>query len=338
MIGTVPHKGFSSAWAGAVARLLRRVSLGLLTVVLVVIANFLLLKLAPGDLAMAMAGDAGAASPEYMAMLRQQYGLDQPLWVQFWHYVANMAHFDFGYSFRNSLPVLDLILDRLPATLVLVGTSISIALVIGVTLGTWAAYRQGRWVDTAISIVSTVGFAIPLFWVGLLLIILFAVQWRWLPSGGYATTGLESGVWLAIVDRARHLVLPGVTLSLFYIAIYARIVRTSVAEVLHAEYIRTARAKGLRPRRVLWRHVLRNSLLPLVTITGLELGTLLGGVVTTETVFSWPGMGRLVYDAVLYRDMNLLMGILFWSALLIVTTNLLLDLLYGLIDPRVRTR
>lgn len=305
---------------------------------LVVVVSFGLLKLAPGDLAIAMAGDAGAASPEYMDMLRRQYGLDQPVWVQFWRYVSNAAQMDFGYSFRNSMPVLQLILDRIPATLLLVASSVLLALAVGVPLGVWAAYRQGRWVDTLISSLSTLGFAVPLFWVGLLLIILFSVDLRWLPSGGYATTGLQGGFWATVLDRLRYLVLPSFTLSLFYIAIYARIIRTSVTEVLHTEYVRTARAKGLRPGRILWRHVLRNSLLPLLTITGLELGTLLGGVVTIETVFSWPGMGRLAYDAVTYRDMNLLMGILFWSAVLIVAVNLALDFLYAWIDPRVEVR
>ncbi len=316
----------------------RRIALSIPTLVLVVVVSFGLLKLAPGDLAIAMAGDAGAASPEYMDMLRRQYGLDQPVWVQFWRYVSHAARMDFGYSFRNSMPVLDLILDRIPATLLLVGSSVLLALVIGVSLGVWAAYRQGSWVDMLISSLSTLGFAVPLFWVGLLLIILFSVDLRWLPSGGYATTGLQEGFWATALDRLRYLVLPSFTLSLFYIAIYARIIRTSVTEVLHTEYVRTARAKGLRPGRILWRHVLRNSLLPLVTITGLELGTLLGGVVTIETVFSWPGMGRLAYDAVTYRDMNLLMGILFWSAVLIVAVNLALDFLYAWIDPRVEVR
>ncbi|KAF1044495.1 MAG: Glutathione transport system permease protein GsiC [Xylophilus sp.] len=308
------------------------------TLALVVGISFLLLKLAPGDLAMAMAGDAGAASPEYMEMLRRQYGLDQPMWMQFWHYIANVARLDFGYSFRNSMPVLELIAERVPATLLLVATSIVIALVVGVSLGVWAAYRQGRWIDTGISTLSTIGFALPLFWVGLLLIILFAVDLRWLPTGGIATTGFDGGFWAALLDRLRHLVLPAFTLSLFYIAIYARIVRAAASEVLRSEYVRTARAKGLRPARILWRHVLRNCLLPVVSITGLELGTLLGGVVTIETVFSWPGMGRLAFDAVTYRDMNLLMGILVWSAVLVSAVNLILDALYTLVDPRVELR
>lgn len=328
----------ASVVARAVGRLAGRLLTKAPTLLLVIGVSFLLLKLAPGDLATAMAGDAGAASPEYMAMLRRQYGLDQSVWLQFWHYIANLARLDFGYSFRNSMPVLDLIADRVPATLLLVATSILVALAAGVSLGVWAAYRQGRWIDTAISTLSTVGFALPLFWVGLLLIILLAVELRWLPSGGLATTGFDGGLWAGLLDRLRHLALPAFTLSLFYIAIYARIVRTTAAEVLHSEYLRTARAKGLRPARILWRHVLRNCLLPVATLTGLELGTLLGGVVTIETVFSWPGMGRLAFDAVTYRDMNLLMGILVWSAVLISATNLVLDSLYTLIDPRVVAR
>ncbi|WP_454917686.1 ABC transporter permease [Xanthobacter sediminis] len=316
----------------------RRALLALPTLVLVIVASFTLLKLAPGDLAEAIAGDVGAATPEFMDTLRRQFGLDEPLPVQFGHYLFRLAHLDFGYSFKNGMPVFDLILDRLPATALLTLASMVVALAFGIVIGLAAAYKRGRWPDTVLSVTSTIGFATPLFWVGLMLIFLFSVELRWLPSGGMATTGLEGDLFDRIADTARHLALPVLTLSLFYVSIYARVVRAAVIEVLDAEFVRTAKAKGLGRARIAVRHVLRNALLPLVTVTGLEVGTLLGGTITVETVFSWPGMARLAYEAVTYRDLNLLMGILILSAVLIVAANLVLDALYVLIDPRIAVR
>lgn len=313
----------------------RRLLLMVTTLFLVIVVCFSLLKAAPGDLADAIAGDVGSASPEFMAALRHQYGLDQPVLVQFAHYLAHISVLDFGYSFRNGMPVFELILSRLPATLLLTVTAIAFALVAGILAGLLAAYQRGRWPDALLSILTTIGFATPLFWVGLMFILLFSVVLRLLPSGGMISTDFSGDALARVLDMARHLVLPALTLSLFYVSIYARVVRTSVIEVLNAEFVRTAHAKGLSRARIVTRHVLRNALLPLVTITGLEFGALLSGTITVETVFSWPGMARLAYEAVGYRDVNLLMGILILSALLIVIVNFSLDVIYVLIDPRI---
>lgn len=318
--------------------MMRRIAHALPTVILVVVANFFLLQLAPGDMADVIAGEAGGATPEYMASLREQYGLDKPVIERFASYAGKLAKLDLGYSFRNNMPVLDLILDRLPATLLLLASSMAVAVILGVLLGLISALFRGRWPDNVVSTLSTLGFATPLFWVGLMLIVLFSVHWRLLPSGGMWSTDVGGG----FVERARdllaHMALPVLTLSLFYVSVYTRVVRAAVLEIVGQDYVRTARAKGLARHRIVWRHVMRNAWLPLVTVTGLEIAALLGGAVTIETVFSWPGMARLAFDAVSYRDINLLMGVLFLSALVVIAMNLLIDFLYGLLDPRIDIR
>lgn len=308
------------------------------TVIAIAILNFFFLRLAPGDLVDTMAGEAGAATPEYMAMLRRLYGLDQPTSTQFLHYLSRLAHLDLGYSFRNSTAVLDLILSRLPNTALLMLSSLAVASIGGIALGVAGARWRGRWPDRAISVVSTIGFAMPLFWIGLMLIVLFSVHLRWLPAGGMTDVEASRTGLPYLLDVARHLVLPVSTLAIFYVAIYARLTRSAVLEVRELDYVRTARAKGLAPRKVMSRHVLRNALLPIVTMTGLQFGTLLSGSVVVETVFSWPGMGRLAFDAVFQRDLNLLLGVLLFSSCLVVVSNLCTDLLYSVLDPRIEVR
>lgn len=310
-----------------------RLGSALLTLGLIVVVAYLLINLAPGDLADALAGEIGAASPEFMARVRAEYGLDLPAYERFFNYLRHVAVLDLGYSFRNGMPVADLIISRLPATLLLGLASIALALVLGTTIGVIAALNRGGWVDAALSAWATIGIATPLFWVGLMAIFLFSVELNWLPTGGIASVD-ASGV-NPILDRLRHLIMPAATLSLFYLSIYARVARQEAIAALESEFVRTARAKGLGRARILVWHVLRNSLLPIIAITGVELGTLIGGTITVETVFSWPGMGRLAYEAVAGRDVNLLMGILLFSAALIIVTNLAIDLVYALVDPRV---
>ena len=314
-----------------VRRLLQLVSVALG----VTIINFFLLQLAPGDAAQVLAGEAGAATPEYMAALRAQFGLDQPLPVQFWKYLLNLAHFNLGYSFRHGMPVAQLIGERVPATLLLMGASILFAVVAGATLGAIAAYRAGRIADVVISTLALVFFATPLFWIGLMLVVVFSVWLDWLPVGGMFT--IEAGYtgWKYILDVARHLVLPAVTLGLFYMAVYARMTRASMLEVADQDHIRTARAKGVPEGRILRRHVLRNALLPIVTLAGIQAGQLVGGAVLVETVFAWPGIGRLAFDALLARDYQLLLGVFLCTSVLVVLFNLVTDLLYLVIDPRV---
>lgn len=301
----------------------------------IALINFFLLHLAPGDAAQVLAGESGAATPEYMEALRRQFGLDQPLYIQFLRYIGNLVTFDLGYSFRQSLPVSELILQRLPATLLLMGTAIGFALVAGCSLGFLAARRAGKLTDTVISIVALLFYATPVFWVGIMMIVVFSVMLDWLPVGGMTSVEANlSGLALA-GDVALHLILPAVTLGLFYLAIYARLMRAAMLEVYGQDFVRTARAKGVRPSRIAWRHVLRNALLPIVTTLGVQLGSILGGAVLVETVFSWPGLGRLAFAALFQRDLNLLLGILFCSSVVVVLVNIAVDLVYTLLDPRI---
>ena len=315
-----------------VRRLLQLVSVALG----VTIINFFLLQLAPGDAAQVLAGEAGAATPEYMAALRAQFGLDQPLLVQFWKYILNLAHFNLGYSFRHGRPVAQLIGERVPATLLLMGASILFAVVAGATLGAIAAYRAGRIADVVISTLALVFFATPLFWIGLMLVVVFSVWLDWLPVGGMFT--IEAGYtgWKYILDVARHLVLPAVTLGLFYMAVYTRLMRATMVEVRRQDFVRTAVAKGARPPRVLFAHVLRNALLPLVTMLGVQVSSIIGGAVLVETVFSWPGLGRLAFEALFQRDFNLLLGILLCSSIVVIVVNWVVDFVYTRLDPRIR--
>ncbi|MBI0434570.1 ABC transporter permease [Roseomonas sp. KE0001] len=302
----------------------------------VVLVNFLLMQAAPGDLADVLAGEQGAATPEMMAELRARFGLDQPVWMQFLHYLGNVVTGDLGHSHRLGLPVLTLILERLPATLLLMVPAILLASGSGMLLGGLAARRAGSWLDGIISAGVLLAYATPLFWVGLMGIVLFGVRLQWLPVGGMRDPGADlSGLALAL-DTARHMVLPVCTLSLFYAALYARLMRASMLTALKQDYVRTARAKGLSPWQVDAVHAGRNALLPVLTMVGLQAGALIGGGVLVETVFSWPGLGRLAFDAILRRDLNLLLGIVLASSVTVVLVNFLVDLLYGLADPRVR--
>lgn len=311
----------------------------LLQVVPVVLAiaalNFLLLQMAPGDAADILSGQMGHASVEFTEQLRREFGLDKPLYQQFFIYMGKLLVFDLGTSHLQQTPVIDLIVDRLPATLILMVSSIAIAVVVGIALGVAAARRQGTVADGLISISALIVYATPAFWLGLMLIVLFSIVFDVLPSGGMMQIGAGlTGIDHAL-DVARHLILPATTLGLFYVAIYARLMRASMLEVYSLEFIMTARAKGLSESTIAWTHALRNALLPVVTLIGVQIGHLLGGSILVETVFGWPGLGRLVFDALLQRDLNLLLGILFVSSIVVVIANLIVDLLYGMLDPRI---
>jgi peptide/nickel transport system permease protein len=243
--------------------------------------------------------------------------------------------FDLGFSNVQQRPVFDLIADRVPATLLLMLTGISLALVIGTLLGILAAMRHRRWVDSVVSVLALLAYATPQFWLGLMLIVLFSITLGVLPSGGMMTIATEMSAPARALDIARHLLLPTLTLGLFYLAVYARLMRTAMLEVYTYDFITTARAKGLSEARVGLVHAAANALLPVVTLAGVQIGHLLGGSILVETVFGWPGLGRLVYDALLQRDLNLLLGILFVSSVVVVLINLAVDLLYGFLDPRI---
>ena len=313
----------------------KRALQGVLILVGIVLLNFVLLHLAPGDAVDVLAGESGAASPEYIAGLRKQYGLDQPLPVQMGRYLWNVARFDLGFSFRNNAPVLDLILDRLPATLLLMAVSITLAISFGVGLGVTAARHVNRPLDSVISVVALFAYATPIFWAGLMMIVVFTVKLGWLPGNGMETIGEDQSGLARIWDIARHTVMPALALSLFYMAIYARLMRASMLEVFGEDYIRTAFAKGLGERRIAYTHVFRNALLPTVTMAGVQIGSLLGGSVLVESVFGWPGLGRLAYDSVIRRDHNLLLGLLLMSSALVIVVNVLVDALYAVLDPRI---
>jgi ABC-type dipeptide/oligopeptide/nickel transport system permease component len=254
--------------------------------------------------------------------IRQAYGLDQPLSVQYARFVARVARGDLGFSYRQGLPVGELIVERLRATFELALAGLAVAVLLGVPLGLVAAARHGTAVDTAAMTAALLGTSMPSFWLGLLLIIVFGVQLGWLPVSGYG--GLE------------HLVMPAFVLGGFYAAQISRLTRTSILEVLAQDFVRTARAKGLAGRSVLLKHVLRNSALPVLTVLGLDFGRMLGGAVVVETIFAWPGMGRLAVQAVLGRDFPVVQGAAIMGAAVFLAVNLLIDLLYGWVDPRLR--
>jgi peptide/nickel transport system permease protein len=301
----------------------------------IVVVNFLLLQLMEGDAVDALAGEAASATPEYMAQLRQKFGLDQPVHVQLLAYVRNVVVLDLGYSFRHDMPVLDLIMTRFWPTLLLMGATLVIAIALGIVLGLLAATGLNGWRDSIISVLALVSYATPLFWVGLMLVLVFSVWLGWLPTSGMETIGAFHEGWDRVLDIARHMVMPVTALSLFYMAAFTRLMRASMLEQANMDYVTTARAKGLTERRIVWHHVLRNALLPVVTMGGVQVANMLGGSVIIESVFAWPGMGLLAFEALFARDINLLLGIFLFAACLVVAANLLIDILYTFLDPRI---
>ena len=316
----------------------KRIAQGVLTILGIAIINFFLLQLAPGDAADALAGEAGTADPQYLADLRAQFGLDQPLWVQLAAFLKRIVLLDLGYSFRYNQDVATLIFARLPATLILMATSVAIALAAGVFFGVTAARHFNKLPDRLISLGALLLYATPPFWIGLMMILVFSVWLGWTPTGGMRDITATGGGMAGALDVAWHLVLPALTQAFFYLAIYTRLVRTGMLEVLNLEYIRVARAKGIYEQRIAYRHALRNAVLPLITVVGTNIGGFLGGAVLTETVFSWPGIGRLMFDAMFQRDLNLLLSILVLSSVFVVVANLVVDLLYAVINPTVELR
>ena len=306
-----------------------------LVLLAVLVLNFFLIHAAPGDPAAVMAGEAGAADEIFIQQLRERFGLDQPLHVQLWIYLSGVVTLDFGYSYRQQMPVLDLIMDRLPATLLLTGTAFVISLIMGVAAGAVAAMRRGKWSDTAITTAALIFYATPLYWVALMAVLLFSVELGWLPGFGMETVGGDATGFGHVLDVAEHLILPAFTLGLFFMAVYTRMTRASMLEVSRLDFMKTARAKGLKPAVIQRRHVLRNAILPIVTLAGLQAGQMVGGAILTETVFAWPGIGRLMFEALLQRDYNLLLGIFFVSAAMVILFNLVTDLIYRVADPRI---
>jgi peptide/nickel transport system permease protein len=313
----------------------RRLVASLPTLLVLLVGLFLLLQFAPGDTVDALMAQMGGGDPAAAAELRRFYGLDLSVPVRLGRYLAHLAVLDLGWSAIYGKPVLDVILERLPPTLLLMGSSLAFAFAGGMALGVFAARRVGRWPDTVLSTLGLIFYATPSFWFGLMGIVLFAVDLGWVPAGGYEeVAGGRTGLARAL-DIAWHLALPTLTLALIFLATYLRIMRASMLEVMNQDFVRTARAKGLGEWSVLTRHVLRNALLPMVTLIGLQAGTMLGGSVVVESVFALPGLGRLAYESVVQRDLNTLLGIVLVSALMVVAVNFAVDLLYARLDPRI---
>lgn len=319
--------------------LVSRLGKAIVVILGVVILNFLLIRLAPGDPASIMAGEAASSDPAYVEQLRQQFGFDQPLYQQLWLYLKGIVQFDFGFSYRNNLPVLDLIVERLPATLLLMGLAFLFALLIGVLLGVLAARSRytgrNKWLDNTIMSGALLLYATPLFWLSLLMIIVFSVMLGWLPAFGMESVGVGLTGWPRVQDVAAHLVLPVVSLGCFFMAVYARLTRASMLEVMGMDFVKTARAKGVPAGQVIRKHVLPNAILPVVTFAGIQLGQMAGGAVLTETVFGWPGIGRLMLDALMQRDYQLLLGVFLVTSAMVVLFNLITDLIYSVVDPRI---
>jgi peptide/nickel transport system permease protein len=290
---------------------------------------FTLMRLAPGGPEAVLIG--GEFSQEVAARIRHRLGLDRPLLVQYGTWALAALQGDLGRSFKTGDPVATLIWDRLPSTLQLTGGALAFALVVAVPLGVLAAVRRNTVWDTLGSAVSLFGISFPSFWLGIMLILLFSELLRWLPPSGLSEYGREGD----LAERLRHAILPTLTLGLIQMAAFMRFTRSSLLEALRQDYVRTARAKGLPGARVIWRHALRNALIPVVTVVGLSLPTLVGGAVLTETVFAWPGIGRLAVGAVFERDYPVIMGVNLLVGAIVITANLLTDLVYCLIDPRI---
>lgn len=311
---------------------------------------FLFLHLIPGDPAVVMLGER--AEPERIAALREKLGLERPLWEQYLFFVGNLLQGDLGTSIFNQLTIKEQLARRWPATFELAIAATLFAVIIGIPFGILAAVRKNSIVDNLATSFSLLGVSLPVFWLGLLLVYLFAVNLQWLPAGGRLSTDVDAlfkpitGFYFldallqpqTFWDVAKHLILPAITLGTIPLAILTRITRGAMLEVLSQDYVRTARAKGLSERVVIWRHAFKNALLPVVTIIGLQFGTLLGGAILTETIFSWPGIGSWVYEGILNRDYPVVQGGVIFVALVFVIVNLVVDLSYALLDPRIQYR
>lgn len=315
--------------------ILGRILKAAITLLAIAILNFFLIHAAPGDPAAVLTGEAGAADEQMIADLRARFGLDQPFHVQLGRYVGNVLTLDLGYSFRQGQPVLDLILDRLPATLILTLTAFFISLLLGVALGVAASARVGKATDSILTGFALLFYATPLYWAALMAVLVFSVQLGWLPGFGYESVGAGLTGLDRVADIAAHLILPALTLGLFFMAVYMRMSRASMLEVSQQDFVKTARAKGLAESVIRRRHILRNALLPVVTLAGLQAGQLVGGAVLTETVFAWPGIGRLMFESLAARDYNTILGVFLVSAAMVILFNIITDIVYRLIDPRI---
>ena len=328
--------------------LLGRILATIPVVVLISVLVFLLIHAAPGDPADLLLSDE--ASAEDIAEARHRWGLDQPIYIQYLRFLANVASGDMGTSFRYADPVIGLIGERLPATIELAIASLLIAVAIGIPLGVWAGAKPNSWADNLGSVVGFFGISMPSFWLGIMLILIISGYLNLLPSSGRSTYGVaqgsETGFYIAhslftgnmqaAWDGIRFIIMPAIALGTGMLGLVMRVTRSSVLEIMSEDYVRTARAKGLGENAVVWRHVLRNALVPVITVVGLELGTLLSGSIIVETVFAWPGSGSLLIAAIQARDYPLITGTVLTYTVAFVVINFAIDILYAVIDPRIR--
>jgi len=314
---------------------LRRLFHALPLLICVIVFNFFLIHLAPGDPIQALVGEFPA--PEaYIAEMRKVFGLDQPIYIQLLLYIKNIVAGDLGFSFYYRQPVLSVILDRVPATLQLMVPALLFSATIGILLGVLSARKPYSLADNTISVFSLFGYCVPAFWLGQMLMAAFAIELGWLPSQGMKTVGADLEGASLIADRAAHLVLPFAALAIRHLAVNARMMRSSMLEVAYEDFVTVARAKGLNEKAVIARHMVPNALMPVVTIIGVDVGFLFTGSVLVETVFGWPGIGRLMYESIVKRDYPVLMGNFLITTALVVVVNLIVDLIYVWLDPRVK--
>lgn len=318
------------------ALLLRRLVQAVPLLLGVIVLNFTLIQMVPGTFLDVMTAEQQVTDQAMIDRLRVTYGVDQPPAIQLAKYIGSVAKLDLGYSYRHNLPVIDVLWAHLPATLLLMFAALLIAVLVGSAAGIISALKVNTWWDTAVSVFAVLCFAAPSFWLGIMLIILFCVKLGWFPVGGMVTIGLDEGFWTQAVDILHHLFLPALTLGLFYSANYARVMRASMLEVSRMDHVRTAYAKGLKHSAVVLRHMARNAMLPVVTLFGLQLGAVLGGSIVVEAVFSWPGIGGVLFDSVMSRNYPVVLGILVLSSVVVILANILIDLLYARLDPRIK--
>lgn len=297
------------------------------TLLVVAIIIFLITRIIPGDPASIMLGPQ--ASVDEISKLRKELGLDDPFYLQFFSYITDLLQLNLGYSYTYSSPVIDLIAERFPNTIILAFAALAFSLLIGIPAGILAAIKQNKITDYIVMLVSLVGVSIPIFWLGIMLVLLFSVNLGWLPATGMAT--FNDG----FIPFIKHLVLPALALSTIPMATFARITRSSMLEVISQDYIKTARSKGIKDYLVIWKHAFKNALIPILTVLGMQVSNLLGGAVLTETIFSWPGMGRLIVDAIDKRDFVVVQGTVIFIAFLFVLINLIVDILYKIVNPKV---
>jgi len=301
----------------------------------IVAISFLIIRIVPGDPIQALVGDF-PAPPDYIAQVRHQFGLDASIPRQLWLYAGNVAHGNLGFSFANRQPVLELVLARARLTLLLMVPALTAAAMLGIVMAVAAARRAGSAIDVGITALSLFGYSVPIFWLGQLMVMLFAVRLGWLPAAGMISLRTSPSGWAAVGSVLWHMVLPAFSITIYYVAVVARIARASVLAVLSEDFILTALAKGLSHREVVWRHVLPNAIIPVVTVIGYNFAYSLTGAILVETVFAWPGLGNLFIASITNRDYPVLQGILLVSAFMVVLVNLATDLLYGFLDPRIR--